>query len=139
MTQTSKSNPGKRTRVGRALGVATKLAATAAAARGAGGAKVSVSALVAAQLPGWKLAPDSSPPTQVAGEEDGVMKSEHGPSINQLRRKFLGDDAADGAADSSDIFADVDESRETVRVEPRRGGPAKTADIKNGKVSIVQG
>jgi len=67
------------------------------------------------------------------------MKSEMGPDIRQIRKKFFGDDAADDAADGSDIFSDMDESRKTVRVKPEDGGPAKTADIKNGKISIVQG
>ena len=93
-------------------------------------------AILAAEMPGWKLASDVG--TMAPSVEDG-MKSERGPSLAQLRRKFLGDDAADAPDDAGDMLGELDTSVETVRIQPRKGGPAKTADIKNGKVSIVQG
>ena len=63
------------------------------------------------------------------------MKTDGGPSIQALRAKFLGErDVAGGA-----VLADVDESVRTVRIQPKGGGSPKTADIRNGKVTIVQG
>jgi hypothetical protein len=73
-------------------------------------------------------------------EEMDVMgiSSSTGPSLEQLRRKFLqGSGDADAAAASPVEFADPD--AKTVLVQPESGGPAKTADIRRGKVTIVQG
>jgi hypothetical protein len=67
------------------------------------------------------------------------MKRARGPSTKELSQKFLGDDLAPGASSASDVFSDVYESRKTVRVEPRRGDDAKTADVKYSETSIVQG
>ena len=90
--------------------------------------------LISTELPGWKIVADQEiAPAPM--EED--MQSDQGPSIADLRRKFLTEDDADAPA--GEAFADVDQSVETVRVQPRNGGPVKTADIKNGKVAIVQG
>jgi len=67
------------------------------------------------------------------------MKADAGPSIARLAKKFLGEDAADSESDAADTFADVDESRKTVKVRPAKGGASKTADFKDGKIEIVQG
>jgi hypothetical protein len=109
-----------------------------AVAKGLNNSRASAAALVAAQLPGWKLVPDRL--AVDLEQETSDMRSEKGPSIAQLSAKFLGEaDMADAADDSAATFADVDESTQTVQVQPRRGGPAKTADLKDGKISIVQG
>ncbi|KQM30458.1 hypothetical protein [Sphingomonas sp. Leaf10] len=63
------------------------------------------------------------------------MKTDGGPSLKNLRLKFFGQlDAKSGA-----MLADVDHSVKTVRIQPKSGGAMKTADIRNGKVTIVQG
>ena len=64
------------------------------------------------------------------------MSSDAAPSIEQLRHKFFGTDVSDT---SGAVFRSVDDSVVTVRVAPEEGGPAKTADYKDGKVTIVQG
>ena len=93
---------------------------------------------IAKDLPGFKLAQ----PAPVAHDAAGALEAEceeHGPSIQQLRKKFLGDsaDAAESAA--PDDYGAFESNRVSVRVEPKKGGPTKTADIKGGKVKIVQG
>ena len=100
-----------------------------------------LAAIVARQLPGYKLA---SPHTVVAPGFDSSdtvanMRSEKGPSIEQLRQKFLRDHAADAAAVARNTLGSVDNTVATVLVQPKDGGPAKTADIRNGKIAIVQG
>lgn len=114
-----------------ALGVA-KVARTAVM-------KVSASpaALVAKQLPGWKLV--SGAVRGGPSKEDNAMQDEQGPSLAQLRRKFLGANLADGIADNVPVLGTADKSVQTVQVQNKRGGAIKTADIKNGKVQIVQG
>lgn len=93
-----------------------------------------LAAFVAREMPGWQI--DHNPETEAPSAEDSSMKSETGPTIAALRRKFLGE--ADAAADVSDLIG-VDEKVRTVRIKPKDGGPAKVADIRNGKISIVQG
>lgn len=91
-------------------------------------------AVVKEQMPGWQIAKGT---VSVAGSfRMSDMKSETGPTIEQLRRKFLGHQ--DAGIDAP-ALGEVDQSVQTVRVRPRDGGPAKTADIRNGKISIVQG
>lgn len=124
-------------------GVAMKLAGAVGAARkktiGDAAGKTSLAAIVAEQMPGWKLAPEMklrSPDLAMEGD----VKIDTGPSIAQLRRKFLGGgDADEGVADESTILADVNRRVKTVQIEPKSGGPAKTADIRGGKITIVQG
>lgn len=99
----------------------------------AGVAQTSLQASVATDLPGWKIV--SNEKFTLSNLEASDMRTDEGPSIGQLRAKFLGQDAGG----LNDPFAKVDASVQTVRVQPRGGGPAKTADFKNGKVSIVQG
>ena len=100
-----------------------------------------LAAIVARQLPGYRLA---SPHAVVAPGFDSSdtvanMRSEKGPSIEQLRRKFLRDDAVDAAVGVGNALGSVDKAVATVLVQPKGGGPAKTADIRNGKIAIVQG
>ncbi len=68
------------------------------------------------------------------------MKTDTSPSLEQLRRKFFGggDKMADAAGGNVTI-APYDDSVQTVQIQPKSGGPTKTADIKDGKVTIVQG
>ncbi len=96
-------------------------------------ARESADKVIARKLPQWQVvSAEDEADDQPSGD---TMKTDEGPSIATLRRKF-------GVADdhSSDPDFDVvDESVETVRIAPKSGGPAKTADIKNGEVKIVQG
>jgi hypothetical protein len=89
-------------------------------------------ALVAKALPGWKIVDTSA---NAGGVEDAFVRIERGPSIADLRRKFLHEDGAEDA----DIF-DSEDGRMSVRIRPEQGGDAKTADVgPDGKVTIVQG
>lgn len=88
---------------------------------------------IAADLPGWKQ-------VQRKPAAHDTSTAESGPSLADLRRKFLGADAAaDGVADGTDDYGSTNQRRKTVTVQPEQGGPTKTADIVNGKVKIVQG
>jgi hypothetical protein len=91
---------------------------------------------VTEQLPGWKLSR-----TQAVAEDAAVGAAARltpGPTIAELRRKFLGD-AADGA-DSVEAGAAPSATRiKSVLIEPEDGGPAKVADFVDGKLTIVQG
>jgi len=83
-------------------------------------------------MPKWKLAP-SAPLVEAAGV--GEMKTDGGPSLKSLRMKFFGQQDSTAGV----MLADVDTSVKTVRIKPKSGGATKTADIRNGKVTIVQG
>lgn len=98
------------------------------------GAKESAAKVIAREMPEWKIVPEDAEPDSAVDEE--AMKTDRGPSIARLRQKFGVADAQ--PAGESDL-APVDDSVKTVRIEPKKGGPAKTADIKGGKVTIVQG
>jgi hypothetical protein len=94
---------------------------------------------IAKSLPGWKLATKAED-AHAAADPTSVKERDHGPTLRQLRAKFLGNDAAaDNAADSPEDYGTVDEARTSVNVEPDEGGAAKTADIENGEAKIVQG
>lgn len=67
------------------------------------------------------------------------MKIDKTPSIADLRRKYFGGGEVDGRADNAGPKYKMAKNVQTVRIKPRRGDAAKTADIKNGKVTIVQG
>ena len=99
----------------------------------ASSARDSAAAVIAREMPKWRLAARDEE-TDLALDEN-AMKIDQGPSIAKLRRKFGVTDSGPGEPD----FAPVDDTVETVRIEPKSGGAAKTADIKNGKVTIVQG
>ena len=96
-------------------------------------ARESAAGVIARQLPEWQLFEPEVEPDAVV--EDHSMKIDNGPSIASLRKKFGGADSDAGEPD----FAPVDASVETVRIAPKQGGPAKTADIKDGRIKIVQG
>ena len=94
-----------------------------------------LAAVVSKAMPGWRIV---ETPAQKAGKvEDGFVKIDQGPSIADLKRKFLrGDDAQDDAGNPFE----ADDGRIPVRIRPDTGGDAKTADIgPDGKVTIVQG
>lgn len=99
-----------------------------------------VEQMVRKHLPGWKLSEDQiiSSPASLA---DGAAVKRVG-DIDALRKKFLG--ASGGALDplaapSDAAGVDIARRTRTVRVEPEGGGPAKVADIVDGRVTIVQG
>jgi hypothetical protein len=71
--------------------------------------------------------------------EDTVMNNEQGPSLAQLRRKFFGSGVTDSKAGDAPVLGPMDKDVQTVQVQRKQGGAIKTADIKNGKVQIVQG
>ena len=96
------------------------------------GATESAAEVVARQMPDWQLVPEVESDVVL---DEAAMKVDQGPSIAKLRRKFGVSDSGTGEPD----LAPVDPSVETVRIAPKSGGPAKTADIKNGKIKIVQG
>ncbi|WP_289016293.1 hypothetical protein [uncultured Methylobacterium sp.] len=106
-----------------------------------GVSKKDVVAFIAEQMPDWKLVPDDTAATLGFDDSDMVssMRSEKGPSVEQLRRKFLRQDVADAPGDANSALGSVDTSVATVRIQPKHGGPAKTADIRDGRVIIVQG
>lgn len=84
------------------------------------------------QMPEWKIVPNA-PLVETIGVDN--MRTDEGPSLKHLRMKFFGQtDKAAGA-----MLAEVDKSVKTVRIQPKSGGATKTADIRNGKVTIVQG
>lgn len=94
--------------------------------------KKSVSALLKEQKPGWKLAPEPKHGTRLV--ETFAMKTDSAPSLQLLREKFLGDQDAAPVS-----LGKVDDKVRTVRIQPRKGGASKTADVRNGKITIVQG
>ena len=94
---------------------------------------------IAKDLPGFKLAEQSPVAHDAASAALEAECAEHGPSIQQLRRKFLGDSADSTESAAPDDYGAFESNRVSVRVEPKKGGPTKTADIKGGKVKIVQG
>ena len=90
--------------------------------------------VIAKALPGWKIDEKFS---QKADVEDSDMKIDEGPSIADLKRKFL---RSDDAQDSAEDAFDADDGRVSVRIRPEVGGDAKTADVgPDGNVTIVQG
>lgn len=100
-----------------------------------------VADLIARQLPGWRLAaPASAPQLSSFADEVSAMRMDRGLSIAELKQKFLPVSAGDAIpVPSNTDFASDGEGVTTVRIEPEDGGPAKTADIRNGTITIVQG
>ena len=69
------------------------------------------------QLPGWKLVNDEiNTMYNVTSRED----IDRGPSIKQLRQKFL-------------------DHHTVIKIQPVDGGPSKVAEIINGVIKTVQG
>jgi hypothetical protein len=99
---------------------------------------LSVDDVVARDLPGWRISTASQSVKQTVS--DGAnLKTRKGPSISQLRAKFLGAGAKDASGGAEPGFAPLDSSVKTVRVEPKSGGPAKTAAVKTNKIESVPG
>ncbi len=93
-------------------------------------------------MPGWRLA--SAGPvvtiTSFVQDQGFEMKIDSGPSLDELRRKFLGTGSPSPQADFIDAGHNARGQDVTaVRIEPIGGGGAKTADIVGGRVTIVQG
>ena len=102
--------------------------------------KNDLQALISDKMPGWRLVKRIASPGFTSDERTADMKVDLGPSIEKLRRKFLGpDNAQDAGSGNADEFAPADDARETVQIEPEDGGPAKTADIRGDQIKIVQG
>ena len=107
-----------------------------------------IAAAVARDLPGFRVVKKTGFVAEASAVDAEKPCDDRGPTLQQLRRKFLGEaadaaDAADsaGAADggAADDYGAMDAKRVSVQVEPDEGGPAKTADVENGRVKIVQG
>src|SRR5262245_57357640 len=89
--------------------------------------------VVATQMPGWRIVRTKGKPmrkTRTLDKTGTDTPSKAAPSIKELKRKFL---RKSGASDSDESveFSALDKSVKTVRVEPKDGGPALTADIKD--------
>jgi hypothetical protein len=107
-------------------------------AKGAGLSPEAVRKVLRSEMPDWLLVGDDE--RSEADPKDNLkMKIDKTPSIADLRRKYFGGGDVDGGAADSGPKYKMAKNVQTVRIKPRRGGPAKTADIKNGKVTIVQG
>ena len=104
--------------------------------RAADAARKKLDGAVAKELPGWEIVPDEpARKANAAEDQDMANSTEQVPSIADLKRKFLGEDAAD---DTDNAFETDD--RKPVRIRPKKGGASKTADVgPDGKVTIVQG
>lgn len=89
------------------------------------------------QLPGWRVAKRD---VADAGSEPKEHQVRHGPSVGDLRRKFLTPEelAQDGFTDA-DVVADVDPDRDVFQVAAEEGGELKEAEIFKGRAKIVQG
>jgi hypothetical protein len=126
-----KGKRGTARRVGTAAGIALDVADHVRSRR----RTPRLSAIVEKALPGWELAETAA--QQPSGAEDNKMSIDQEPSISYLKRKFLGEDVSDSSEEA--LFEEQD-SRKPVRVKPKRGGQAKTADVTpDGHVTIVQG
>ena len=96
------------------------------------------------ELPGWNVAKQT--PIDAAVHAASEARSVPGTTLKSLRKKFFGaeadpasiDDAADSSADDEDYGA-LERDLVTVRIEPKKGGASKVADVVKGKVKIVQG
>jgi len=91
-------------------------------------------------LPDWKL---SASQGHVDASDAAVSSvSQRVAGVNELKKKFLGKStvARKGVKAVSGSDNATQEKRVvTVRVVPKSGGPAKVADFRNGKMTIVQG
>lgn len=93
-------------------------------------------ALIRDKLPGYKLSPESSMATKrkPASAADAAAPPRPRrrvdaatPSIADLRRKFLGSDAADASAAAAEAAIDAGEAEDAdiVLVEPEGGAPGR--------------
>lgn len=93
-----------------------------------------VDKVVRKQLPGWKR-------SESAGDHPrhSVRQAiKQGPNVSDLRRKFFGGGVADNTAKQK-THARRPSDVQVVHVTPVDGGPSKVAEIRNGRVKIVQG
>jgi|SoiMethySBSTD1v2_1073268.scaffolds.fasta_scaffold15736_2 hypothetical protein len=91
------------------------------------------------QLPGWRVAKRDIADAPVEPDHSKVRP---GPSVGDLRRKFLTDEelAADANSDGGvEEAVGVDPGRDTFQVASEEGGETKEAEIYKGKARIVQG
>lgn len=75
--------------------------------------------IIARDLPGWQLSAQTSAPGRAAPAGGRAHIKQVG-DLDQLRKKYLS-------------------SKQTVLVQPPGGSSPKTADIINGRATIVQG
>lgn len=95
-------------------------------------------------LPGWGVSSRRSAADDMAAAASAAENAEPGPTLTDIRRKFLGaGDYADaaGVADAGpEDYGTLNKERVSVRVSPSDGGgQEKTADIEDGVAKIVQG
>ena len=91
-------------------------------------------------LPDWRLS--ASQGHSDASDAAASSVSQRVAGVTELKNKFLGKGTVVRKGVKLTLSAD-DATRErrvvTVRVEPKSGGPAKVADFRNGRMTIVQG
>ena len=83
--------------------------------------------LIARDLPGWTLAP---PKEHIARPANPNIRP--GPSLAQLAKKA-------GLPEPKLAWMNNQPSVESFRVMPAGGGASKVAELRNGRVQIVQG
>lgn len=89
-------------------------------------------------MPGWPLVEEDEG-SEADPKDNLEMKIDKTPSIADRRRKCFGGGEVYGGADDASPKYKMARNVQTVRIKPRRGGAAKTADTKNGMVTIPQG
>jgi len=97
----------------------------------------SVAGAVAKQLPGWKVLPSRK---RRVTEADTPKNLQSGPSAAELRAKFFGSQAR--ADDSVKATAQEYQKPKATVIRVARdveGAAPKVADVRDGKVKIVQG
>jgi hypothetical protein len=101
---------------------------------------VDIARAVKAQLPGWRImTPDMPTHDAVRGAIKSVAS---GASIEDLKKRYLGGSSAVDVKSPKVVIERFSSSRrgsKSLRVQPKQGGPAKTADFVGGKIEIVQG
>lgn len=122
----------------------TKLVAKKATRKSASYSRASVgkkamsqAAILKQNLPGFHIVKVVR--SDAASNAEDNMKTAKGPSLKALRSKFLGKSDSTDSADDGSSYSPVDTKVSTARIAPKKGGPAKTADFRDGKVTIVQG
>src|SRR6185369_16975475 len=96
-----------------------------------GASTKSLDAVVEKGMPGWRIARTKGKPMQKVRSLESTgsdTPSKMAPSIKALKRKFLAE-SGDSDSDGGVTFSDLDTTVKTVRIEPKSGGQALTADI----------
>jgi hypothetical protein len=127
--------------VGATVAVAAAAVAVAAATRSRtdrGEAGVdSVGRAVREQMPGWRLAKTKPKPHVITHDDEGTGEAQSGATLADLRRKFLGQvDASDSTGES---YSEPEAGITVFRIEPVSGGPARVAELRDGKIRVVSG